>query len=751
MNALPQTDLGPYRLQQLLSRGGMGAVYVARDPRLGRRVALKHILPETIGDPRRRQRFRREAAILARLSHPAIVQIFDVVDAPDGDWIVMELVEGETVAQLLTEGPVPIRQAVTIGRQVAEGLAEAHAQGILHRDLKTENVIVSRTGHAKILDFGVAKQLWEEDGETTLSESGQIVGTYRAMSPEQTRSLPLDPRSDLFSLGVLLYEMTTAVAPFQGATLLDTLTQITSRPHVPVRRRRGEVPERLSGLVDRLLEKSPELRPGSARRVAAALSGLEAGMEESTSGDARGRGSGDVEPMRVPEPGAAPTGEAVATWRRRVRPALLILAALAMAVAVLKRETWQSRLVPSPSPDPPAAAADVVEPDSYALFQQGMAYLERYDKPGHLDRAAAAFEAALARQESSAPAHAGLALVYWREYRSSRDPLRLEQALSVAERAVRLDGHLALARVAVGNIYAQAGRHEDALRELTAALQLEPSNAGAYRGLGEVHERHSRLEEATRAYEKAVELEPEDHTHRDQLAMAYYRLARYDEAEAEVLRSIELAPDGVYGYRNLSAVYYMQSRLPEAAEALQKALEIKPEHSLYSNLGTIFFAQGLYQPSAGAFEKALEHGGAHFYLYWANLADAYRFTEGHEEKAREAYLQAIRLIGAELERSRKTSVRLRSRLALYRAKRGDREEALAELGKIAQIEESEAADLYRIAVVYEVCGEREKALTALAGALRAGFSLQETRRDPELFDLRSDPRYQRLTMELDKI
>jgi serine/threonine protein kinase len=238
------TSVGPYRLDALLGRGGMGAVYAARDARLGRRVAVKHVPADA--DAARRQRFRREAAALARLSHPAIVRIFDLVEAADGDWIVMELVEGPTLAQLVAGGPLPVTRAVAIGRQVAEGLAEAHAQGILHRDLKTENVMLDLRGpstahgggaadRAMILDFGLAKSLGGEEWETPLSVSGQILGTYRAMSPEQVRGLPLDPRSDLFSLGVLLYEITTGERPFRGDTPLETLNQVTRHPHLAAR------------------------------------------------------------------------------------------------------------------------------------------------------------------------------------------------------------------------------------------------------------------------------------------------------------------------------------------------------------------------------------------------------------------------------------------------------------------------------------------------------------------------------------
>jgi serine/threonine-protein kinase len=272
---LPATDLGPYRLESLLGEGGMGTVFVARDERLGRRVAVKRIPPLALKDPTRMRRFQREARTLASLNHPAIVQIFDLVENAEGSWIVMELVEGPTVAELVAEGPLDIARILAVGRQTAEGLAEAHAQGVLHRDLKGENVILRPLAHddaerTKILDFGLAKLLEGEPGQPDLSVSGQILGTCRAMSPEQARGLPLDARSDLFSLGVLLYEMTAGEPPFRGETNLDTLRRIVGHPHRPPIAFRPEAPARLSELIDRLLEKSPEHRPaipcGSNRR-----------------------------------------------------------------------------------------------------------------------------------------------------------------------------------------------------------------------------------------------------------------------------------------------------------------------------------------------------------------------------------------------------------------------------------------------------------------------------------------------------
>jgi len=268
--------VGPYRLERKLGAGGMGVVYAAWDERLERRVALKQIRPEGADDPRRRERFRREARAVAKLDHPAIVRIHDLLETPEGDWLVLQYVEGVTLAERLRQGPLAPEQVVSLARDVLSALEAAHAQGVLHRDLKTENVILAHSGRAMVLDFGLAKLYAPGSpasgaASSATSVSGGLVGTYRSMSPEQANGLPLDPRSDLFSLGVLLYEAATGVSPFQGDTPIETLTKVCTRLQTPVRELAPAVSEPFSALIDALLEKDLERRPASAGETLARL------------------------------------------------------------------------------------------------------------------------------------------------------------------------------------------------------------------------------------------------------------------------------------------------------------------------------------------------------------------------------------------------------------------------------------------------------------------------------------------------
>lgn len=317
-------DIGPYHIEERLGAGGMGEVYRAYDQRLGRSVAVKLIRPEASGDARARERLRREARAAAGLSHPQVVQVFDIVELGETEAIVMELVEGQPLSQLLHQGPLDTATSVRLGREIAEALGAAHERGILHRDLKAENVMVTPEGHVKILDFGLARSL--AGGEPPLTQTDMVLGTYRCMSPEQAHGLPLDARSDLFSLGVLLYEMLTGQSPFQGPTALETLTRVCSHGQRPVSEIHPAVPVRLSRLVDGLLRKDPLLRPQSARQVVAELGEI---------GGAVRPGELDEEPTRQ-EPLAAPISPPL---RKRLK-VRAVLAAAAVLLAGLGLGAW---------------------------------------------------------------------------------------------------------------------------------------------------------------------------------------------------------------------------------------------------------------------------------------------------------------------------------------------------------------------------------------------------------------------------
>jgi tetratricopeptide (TPR) repeat protein len=268
--------LGPYEILGPIGAGGMGEVYVARDPKLGRRVAVKLLPQRLAGDRDTLTRFTQEARSASALNHPNIVTIHEVGAHEGTPYIVMEYVEGHDLRSLVADGPLPVRKVLDIAVQIADGLAAAHERGIVHRDLKPENIMVTRDGYVKILDFGLAKIVSPspDSQENTLqldmpgTNPGTILGTVGYMSPEQATGRRLDFRSDQFAFGAILYELATGRAAFEGETAIDTLSAILHKDPSPITKSVPRAPAQLADIIRRLLEKSPDDRYASARDLA---------------------------------------------------------------------------------------------------------------------------------------------------------------------------------------------------------------------------------------------------------------------------------------------------------------------------------------------------------------------------------------------------------------------------------------------------------------------------------------------------
>ncbi|MGE5413014.1 MAG: serine/threonine-protein kinase, partial [Syntrophomonadaceae bacterium] len=266
MSLVTGSKLGPYEILSALGAGGMGEVYRARDSRLNRDVAVK-VLPERVAaDAASLGRFEREAKAVAALSHPNILSIFDFGRDGGVAYAVTELLDGQTLGELLESGPLPPRRAASVAREIAEGLAAAHAKGIVHRDLKPENVFVTKAGHVKILDFGLAKEVAaRDDGDTSapterpMTEPGTVMGTVGYMSPEQVRGKALDHRTDVFSFGAILYEMLAGRRAFAKPTAPETMTAILNEDPPELSAVSG-LGSSLELVARRCLEKDPAAR-----------------------------------------------------------------------------------------------------------------------------------------------------------------------------------------------------------------------------------------------------------------------------------------------------------------------------------------------------------------------------------------------------------------------------------------------------------------------------------------------------------
>src|SRR6516225_1474521 len=295
-----------YRILGKLGGGGMGVVYEAEDVRLGRHVALKFIPDNLVGDKKSLERFEREARAASQLNHPNICIIHGIEDNNGHPFIVMEKLEGQSLKQMIHGKPVDLDLILDIGVQVGEALVASHAKGVIHRDIKPANIFLTTNGQAKVLDFGLAKLTAEaklatatDTGiEESLTAVGVIPGTAVYMAPEQARSEPLDSRSDLFSFGVVLYEMATGKKPFSGTNIVTTLDAVLHQKPTPPRALNPEIPSELENIIGRAMEKDKAKRYQSAAEMKADLQRLkretESGLTRTSAARAR-----MVQPLRV--------------------------------------------------------------------------------------------------------------------------------------------------------------------------------------------------------------------------------------------------------------------------------------------------------------------------------------------------------------------------------------------------------------------------------------------------------------------
>jgi tetratricopeptide (TPR) repeat protein len=710
--------LGPYEIESAIGAGAMGEVYRALDTRLDRRVALKILPGGAAADPAFRERFHREARTISSLSHPNVCALFDIGEQDGTPFLVMEYLDGETLAARLARGRLSIDEALSFVIQMAEGLSRAHALGIVHRDLKPGNVMLLDGGVVKLLDFGLAKRFALNPDDQTmggLSESGMMVGTVAYMSPEQVLGEPVDHRSDIFSLGVVLYEAVAGVRPFDGASVYSVLHKITSAEPVAAEVLQPATSPALSGFLRAMLAKSSEKRPQSARDVVRELKAI------------------------------AATGPATIVGRQPMRfVAIRWQWAAALSVAALVLLAFVVWVYPRGASSPAAgnAGSATTPRTAFEWASLGREYMRRFDRKENVDRAIDAYQQAIKIDADHAFAHAGLAEAFLRKDNFTPDPQWIRQATEAAGRSVALNPDLAAGHAAHGHLLLRLKRPEEGRTSLARAIDLEPRHLQARLGMGDYFIAKADFKQAEAEYRQATDMAPQEWYPFVLLGRSLYLQARYDEAARVWEQAETKSPDNGFVLRNLAAVYHMLDRTDAAAAALQRALEIEPTATVYSNLGTMRFFQGRYSDAATAFEKAVQLNPT-FSQYWANLGDAYRWVPGGADKARQAFSRAVPLVEARLKAA-PADPDLQTQLALYLAKQGDRTRAETELRRWEAFQKKSPASHFRALLVHEILGDRTAALASLEAALAAGYAFKEIRDEPELAKLRSDAKYHRI-------
>jgi serine/threonine protein kinase/Tfp pilus assembly protein PilF len=712
--------IGVYEVQSQIGAGAMGEVYRARDTTLGRDVAVK-VLPGAFSDdPERLGRFAREARLLAALNHPNIATIHGVVSADGIHALVLELIEGDTLAERIARGPMSVREVLTIARQVADALDAAHAQGIVHRDLKPGNIKITPRGTVKVLDFGLAKATVENIGTRAAGMSthlvavtiggthdGAILGTAAYMSPEQARGEPVDTRTDIWAFGCVLFEMLAGRRAFAGPTMWDSIAGV------------------LQGDAD--WSALPRSTPAAVRNLLRLCLRKDANERPSTIADVRDQLDRALAPRAL---GRAATMAAAIV-------VVFVAGLITLRYAPALPAIFRSLPLVFRSIDRPEALTS-----AFNLSQQAATLLERDDKDENVTRAVALLEQALARDGQYTLAYAYLADAYVRKYLLSPDSEWLRRARETAQKAVDLNPDLGAAHVALGRAHREAGEIVQAVSEFTRAIELDPVNPQPHLGLANAFADQNQDAKAEAEFRIATARGANVwRTHLGYGQFLYGR-GRYAEAASEWEASRTITPDNVMVFRNLGAAYYQLGRYEEAASAFQRALEIQPSAPIYTNLGTLRFFQGRYADAVGAFEKAVEMG-ANAFLNWGNLADGLRWAPGRRGEAIVAYRHARDLIEKQIA-LKPQDLDLLTRHAVYVVKMGEREPAAKEIAAVAATRKLAPPMLYRVATVYELAGDRVRALTTLEQALRGGYPAKEIDNDPEFTELRADARYHRL-------
>ena len=459
-----------YEVAERIGAGAMGQVYLARDTRLGRDVAIKLLSPDGGFGATARRRFQREAMAASALNHPNIITIHEINSDGDTDFIVMEYVRGQTLDALLKERKLGQEEALRYGIQIADAFVKAHAVGVVHRDLKPGNIMVTSDGVVKVLDFGLAKFSDPEEanegdpGRTklvSLTLPGVVTGTASYMSPEQARGDEVDARSDIFSFGIVMYQMLSGQLPFPGGNVRAVFHNIHFTPPPDLKELVPSIPAGLAALVSQMLEKKTEERIPTMAEVAARLREFYAG----------GEGAGTWRP-----PETVP--HLVATGRPRPSTRSVWWAVgLGVLLAVATLVTWL--VVEQMADHKPAVHEEAVEDNAVALTRQARQELDHFDREGNIDHAIKHLERAIQLDPQSAASYAALAEAYYQKNSTNPDPYWMNLASEYAHKAVTLDGYLASGHVSLGLVLANAGDMAGAEREYRNASALDPEESGA--------------------------------------------------------------------------------------------------------------------------------------------------------------------------------------------------------------------------------------------------------------------------------
>ncbi len=731
------TTLGRYRLLDRLGAGGMGEVWRAHDANLDREVAIKLLAPGAVADATTAERFRREALALSRLSHPGVATIFDF-DAQDGTaFLVMELVSGGSLEARLSTGPLPIDEVAHVGAAIADALAEAHHCGILHRDLKPANIVLTAAGQPKILDFGIARLMGGNADAAKLTQTGMLIGSLPYMAPEQLTGDADDARTDIYALGVMLFEMTTGRRPFIKERPEALMFEIFGSAAPSLRSLRTDAPPALERLIDDCLAKEPARRPASAAAVAAALRSLASG----TSSSAVPLPAQDVIRAIAVLPLRNVSGDASQEYfADGLTEAIISDLARIKALRVISRTSamqykGSTKTLPEIARELNVDA--VLEGSAHLVGARVRVSVQliaaRSDQTLWADRYDRDLDDVLALQSDVAATVA-------REIAVQLTP---EEAGHLARRqVVNPEAHLEVLKSRHSMFAGTKDALEVALRHARRALELDPTYATAWsaladcqivrvtRGMASAAEAGG---EAFSAAERARELDPA-------LTDAWTSLGFIASVSGDVKggmallqKAVELNPGQAFAHNMLSRALCALGRIDEAVAAATRSIELDPLSSLIRTVhGDALYYAREYQKSVFQYRMAIEldprFDGAH--------TDMARSLEalGRFDDARAAYEEGRRLAGGIAGPS--------FGLAHLEAAAGNTAEARRILAELTAARGTRVVSAWGIAAVHASLGDIDDAYQWLETAITEKASgLMWLRMHPRLDPIRHDPRY----------
>src|SRR5215510_2167112 len=631
-------SLGHYQTLSLIGAGGMGEVYLAEDTRLGRKVALKMLPAAFTQDKERVRRFKQEARAASSLNHPNILTIHEIGEASTAEggahYIVSEFVEGETLRATLRGGRLDVGKAMAIAEQVAGALSVAHEAGIVHRDIKPENVMVRPDGLVKVLDFGLAKlteaptRPADSEDSTNLSTApGIVMGTVSYMSPEQARGQKVDLRADIFSLGVVLYEMIAGRRPFEGATMSDVIAALLTAEPPLLGQYRAEATAELEQVVGKCLAKARESRYQSAAELIVKLKTLPPGIQP------KGETTTSVE---VERPRSASW-----RWPPIAATALLLVVGLVWFLSWRRSQASRPDQIKLTSQEQMRPAnAHSINPKAYDEYLSGRFYANRQNKADN-ETAIMKLQRAVSLDPNFAAAHAELAQAYvWRFFLFTPGEKQWqEKAFVEVEKALSLDKDSAVAHLALGRLLwtpANHFPHEKSIKEYRLALTLDPSLGEAQNQLAVVYNHIGALDQALQELQKAVTANPTNNLAQFRIGETLLFQGKYEQALTVLRGSPREVNPPLVGSTLAMALLHL-GRRDEAAAIVEEFLKDYPgdtDVGLFTSIQALIAASDGRENKAedkirSAIEKAKGFGHFHHTAY--NIASAYSVMKKAEE------------------------------------------------------------------------------------------------------------------------